>query len=130
MRDGNKITNNIDWPLFTVYMILMFMGLATVYSVAYNPEAPNLFDFSEKYGKQVVWLFVSLFLGLLVLLIDANIYRKFAVPIYLFTLVLLVVVLFMPARNGARAWLGVGTMGIQPAEFAKIGTAYKTFKRF
>jgi rod shape determining protein RodA len=99
------------------------MGLATVYSVAYNPDSPNLFDFSEKYGKQVVWLFVSLFLGLLVLLIDANIYRKFAVPIYLFTLVLLVVVLFMPARNGARAWLGVGTMGIQPAEFAKIGTA-------
>jgi rod shape determining protein RodA len=123
MRDGNKIINNIDWPLFSVYMILMILGLTTVYSVAYNPEAPNLFDFSQKYGKQVVWLLVSLFLGLLVLLIDANIYTKFATPIYLFTLVLLVIVLFMPARFGARAWLGIGSLGIQPAEFAKIGTA-------
>lgn len=123
MRKGEKITTNIDWPLFSVYMILMLMGLATVYSTAYNPDSPNLFDFSEKYGKQVVWLFVSLFLGLLVLLIDADIYRKFATPIYLFTLVLLVVVLFMPAKNGARAWLGIGTLGIQPAEFAKIGTS-------
>jgi rod shape determining protein RodA len=123
MRDGNKIINNIDWPLFSVYMILMILGLTTVYSVAYNPEAPNLFDFSQKYGKQLVWLLVSLFLGLLVLLIDANIYTKFATPIYLFTLVLLVIVLFMPAKFGARAWLGIGSLGIQPAEFAKIGTA-------
>jgi len=123
MRSGEKITTNIDWPLFSVYIVLMLLGLSTVYSVAYNPEHPNLFDFSQKYGKQVVWLVVSLFLGLLVMLIDADIYRKFATPIYLFTLLLLVVVLFMPARNGARAWIGVGTLGIQPAEFAKIGTS-------
>jgi rod shape determining protein RodA len=123
MRQGEKITNNLDWPLFCVYLILMLMGVATVYSTAYDADHPNLFDFSQKYGKQVVWLFVSLFLGMLVFLIDADIYRKFAAPIYLFTLVLLVVVLFMPAKFGARAWLGIGTMGIQPAEFAKIGTA-------
>ena len=123
MRRGEKITTNIDWPLFSVYIILMLMGLATVYSTAYNPDSPNLFSYSEKYGKQVVWLLVSLFLGLLVLLIDADIYRKFATPIYIFTLILLVVVLFMPAKNGARAWIGIGTLGIQPAEFAKIGTS-------
>lgn len=123
MRQGEKITSNIDWPLLTVFLLLMLMGLATVYATAYNPEAPNLFDFSQKYGKQVVWLVVSLFLGLLVLLIDADIYRKFATPIYIFTIILLVVVLFMPARFGARAWLGIGSLGIQPAEFAKIGTA-------
>ncbi len=123
MRQDEKIISNIDWPLLGVFLLLMLMGLATVYSVAYNPEHPNIFDFSQKYGKQLVWLFVSLFLGLLVLLIDADIYRKFATPIYLFTLVLLVIVLFMPSKNGARAWLGIGTLGIQPAEFAKIGTA-------
>ena len=56
-------------------------------------------------------------------LFNASIYRKFAIPIYLACLSLLVVVLFMPSVNGARAWIGIGSLGIQPAEFAKIGTA-------
>jgi rod shape determining protein RodA len=123
MRADDKLTQNMDWPLFACYLILVTMGVATVYSTAYDADYPNLFDFSQKYGKQVLWVGVSLFLGLLVFLIDSSIYRKFAVPIYLFTLSLLVLVLFMPPINGARAWLGFGSFGIQPAEFAKIGTA-------
>jgi rod shape determining protein RodA len=75
------------------------------------------------YGKQLIWIVVSLFLGLIVFLIDSDIYRRFAFPIYGFTLLLLVIVLFMPAVHGARAWIGIGSMGIQPAEFAKISTA-------
>ena len=58
MRKGEKITTNIDWPLFGVHIVLMLLGLTTVYSTAYNPDHPNLFDFSQKYGKQVVWLLV------------------------------------------------------------------------
>ncbi|MEY3236954.1 MAG: hypothetical protein RI883_1055 [Bacteroidota bacterium] len=123
MRKGESIVAHFDWVLFVIYIILMIMGLSTVYSTAYNEDHPNFFDFSQKYGKQVIWVGFSLFLGLLVFLIDSDIYRKFSIPIYLFTLVLLVVVLFMPPVNGARAWLGIGTLGIQPAEFAKIGTA-------
>ena len=123
MRKNDSITGNLDWPLFIAVLVLMSMGLMTVYSVAYNPEHPSIFDFSQKYGKQIMWLGISLFLGMLVFLIDSDIYRKFAVPIYIFVISLLVIVLFMPEVNGARAWLGIGSMGIQPAEFAKIGTA-------
>ena len=123
MRKGESIVAHFDWALFVSYLILLIMGVATVYSTAYNEDHPSLFDFSQKYGKQIIWLGVSLFLGLIVFLIDSDIYQKFAVPIYLFTLSLLVLVLFMPPVNGARAWLGIGTMGIQPAEFAKIGSA-------
>lgn len=123
MRKSDSLTGNFDWALFIVYGILLVMGIATVYSTAYNEEHPHLFDISQKYGKQIMWVGISLFLGLLVFLIDSDIYRKFSIPIYLFTLSLLVVVLFMPAVNGAHAWLGIGSMGIQPAEFAKIGTA-------
>ncbi|MBM3186757.1 MAG: FtsW/RodA/SpoVE family cell cycle protein, partial [Bacteroidetes bacterium] len=123
MRKDETLVSHLDWPLFISFMLMLTMGLATVYSVAYNPENPSLFSFDEKYGKQIIWLAVALFLGLLVFLIDSDIYRKFAFPIYLVTLSLLVVVLFMPAINGAHAWIGVGSMGIQPAEFAKISSA-------
>lgn len=123
MRKGESLTTHMDWPLLLTYFAIVICGIMTVYSTAHNAEHPNLFDFSMFYGKQIMWVGVSLFLGLIVFLIDSEIYRKFAVPIYMFTLLLLVVVLFMPSKNGAHAWLGVGSLGIQPAEFAKIGTA-------
>lgn len=123
MRKQESLTEHLDWPLFGALITMLLMGLATVYSVAYNEEVPSLFAFSEKYGRQLFWILFSLFLGLLVFLIDSDIYRRFAIPIYLSTLVLLVVVLFMPAVHGAHAWLGVGSFGVQPAEFAKISTS-------
>ena len=118
-----KLSKNIDWLLFTIFILFLFMGIANVYSAAFDQDHPNIFDFSQKYGKQILWVCFSWFLGFLVFLIDASIYRKFAIPIYIFCIILLVVVLFMPSVNGAKAWLGIGSMGIQPAEFAKIGTA-------
>lgn len=123
MRKTNTFIGSLDWPILVVYMLLLLMGIGTIYSVAYDSEHPNLFDFSQLYGKQIMWLCVSLFLGFLVFLIDSDIYQKFAVPIYIFVISLLVIVLFMPSKNGAHSWLGIGSMGIQPSEFAKIGTA-------
>ena len=123
MRKGENLISYLDWPLFIAFIMMLIMGLATVYSVAYTPGDPSLFDLDKQYGKQSMWIGISLFLGLLVFLIDSDIYRKFAFPIYLFTLLLLVIVLFMPAINGARAWIGIGSMGIQPAEFSKIATS-------
>ena len=123
MRKSKSLINNLDWPLFLGFITLIVFGLITIYSVAFNEDHPSLFSFSEKYGKQVIWICIALFLGVMVFLIDSDIYKKFALPIYLTTMSLLVVVLFMPPINGARAWLGIGSMGIQPAEFAKISTA-------
>ena len=123
MRKNDSLLSKLDWPLFISFMILVFLGLATVYSVAFNEEHPSIFAFSEKYGKQIIWLGASFFIGLLIFLIDADYYSKIALPVYICVLVLLVIVLFMPPINGARAWLGVGSLGVQPAEFAKIATA-------
>ncbi|TNE55407.1 MAG: rod shape-determining protein RodA [Bacteroidetes bacterium] len=123
MSRRESASRNMDWALFAVLLMFLLMGTINVYSAAFDPDHPHFFDFTQKHGKQVLWVLFSCFLGFLVFLIDASIYRKFAIPIYLFCIVLLVTVLFMPSINGARAWLGWGSMGIQPAEFAKIGTA-------
>lgn len=123
MRNSDSLTRHLDWGLFSIVVIMLVMGIVNLYSAAYDPDHPNLFDFSKEYGKQIVWVAISIFLAFVVFLIDSDIYRKFAVPIYLMCLVLLIIVLFTPPINGARAWLGVGSMGVQPAEFMKIGTA-------
>lgn len=129
MRKNDQIFFRIDWPLLIGVLLLMLFGILTVYSVAYTPKAPYIFDFSQKYGKQLFWVSVSLFFGFIIMLIDSSIYRKYAEIVFLFTLILLVLVLFMPPVNGARAWLGLGSLGIQPAEFAKVSTALLLAKR-
>jgi rod shape determining protein RodA len=123
MRENKSLAGQIDWLLVLLLVLLASLGLSTLYSVAYNDEHPNIFDLSQLYGKQIMWLGISLFVGFIVYLIDSDIYKKFALPIYGFVMFLLVVVLFMPPVNGARAWLGIGPLGIQPAEFAKIAAA-------
>lgn len=123
MRKDDKLFGELDWPLLITFMLMVFMGLMTIYSVAFNPDHPSIFDIEKQYGKQIIWISVSMFLGLIVFLIDSDIYRKYAFPIYVFTLSLLILVLFMPPINGARAWIGVANLGIQPAEFAKIASS-------
>ena len=128
MRNNKNILFDFDWFLLVLYFLLVIMGFLTVYSVAFNPESPSIFSFSEKYGKQLMWILISLFCGSIIMLIDSEIFKKISIPIYLIVLALLVVVLFMPPINGARAWLGVGSLGIQPAEFAKISSSLLTAK--
>ena len=123
MRKSNSLLAHVDWPLLASFFVLLFFGIATVYSVSFSEEHPNIFSLSEKYGKQMIWLGISLFLGLIIFLIDASIYVKYALLFYSATVVMLIIVLFMPPINGARAWIGIGSMGIQPAEFAKISTS-------
>jgi len=54
MRKEESLVAHLDWTLFAVYIVMLIMGVATVYSVAYNEEHPNIFDFSQKYGKQII----------------------------------------------------------------------------
>lgn len=123
MRRTDSLTQHMDWWLFSIVVIMLILGLFNLYSASYDPEAEVKSLFATEFGKQIIWVGISVFLGLVVFLIDSDIYRKFAAPIYLFCILLLIAVLFTPPIKGARAWLGFGSLGIQPAEFMKIGTA-------
>ncbi len=119
----NKIFANIDWALLGIYLVLVLLGISNIYSSVYNPEKPGLFDLSTEHGKQIMWLGVALFLGIIVFFLESNFIRKYAYWFYGFTMLLLVGVLFTTPINGARSWFGFGGVGIQPSEFAKIGVA-------
>jgi len=124
MSARENVAANLDRPLLLMYLALLFMGWANIYSAAYDPDHASIFDQSKEYGKQAVWMGISLTLGGLILLVRGHIFRDWANGIYAFVLLLLALVLVIGKEvNGARAWFGVGSFGIQPAEFAKYATA-------
>ncbi|MBS1940557.1 MAG: rod shape-determining protein RodA [Bacteroidetes bacterium] len=124
MSQRDSIARNIDKPLVIIYLLLMAMGWANIYSAAYDPAHANLFDRAREYGAQSVWICASLLIGAGMLLVRGDFIRSLAYPIYGFVLLLLILVLLVGREvNGAKAWFGVGGFGIQPAEFSKFATA-------
>jgi len=124
MSVRDKVATNFDRPLVLMYVALMFMGWANIYSAAYDPDHASIFDQSREYGKQGVWMLISLVIGAATLLVRGHTFRDAAYTIYGVVLLLLVaVLLFGKEVNGAKAWFAIGGFGIQPAEFAKFATA-------
>ena len=123
MRKQEGILKNLDWTLVGLYLLLIFMGWLSVYASVYNEEHKDITDFSQKYGKQLVWILSSLFIALLILVVEGNFFAAFSYPIYIISMLMLVLVLFIGKEvSGSKSWIGVGEFGIQPAEFAKFAT--------
>ncbi|HTX88692.1 MAG TPA: rod shape-determining protein RodA, partial [Bacteroidales bacterium] len=89
----------------------------------------NIFDFSQKYGKQMIWIVAALVLAMITLLIDGKFFSQFAYPIYGICLLMLIAVIFAGREiQGSRSWFQVGGIALQPAEFAKMATALAVSK--
>ena len=123
MREQPGIFKNIDRPLVFLYLALVLMGWLNIYAAVFNKEHASILDMSQSYGKQLMWIGTSLIIGLMVMLIDAKIFNAFSYPIYIFTILLLVVVLFFGKEiAGSKSWFQIGGFKLQPAEFAKFAT--------
>ncbi len=121
MRRKYAVLGDVDWVLIAMYVILVSLGLSNIYAAVYDAEHPMIFNLETEYGKQLMWIGISLFFGLSILLLDGSFIKKNAYWVYGFTVLLLLLVLFTTPINGARSWFGIGSVGIQPSEFAKIG---------
>ncbi|MGB0932861.1 MAG: rod shape-determining protein RodA [Lishizhenia sp.] len=123
MERQKSVTKSIDWMLVILLIAIVSLGILNLYSAAYDENHSFILDFKSLYGKQIFWVGIGLFIGFIVFLIDSKYIRELSVPAYLFTVILLIAVLFTKPINGARSWLGIGSFGIQPSEFAKLGMA-------
>jgi rod shape determining protein RodA len=123
LRKQKSIFENIDWLLVGLYMILVLMGWINIYAAVYNEEHKNIFDMTQSYGRQMLWIGTSLLIGLSILVIEGKFYAAFSFPIYLTVIFILLVVLVI-ARDvqGARSWIEIGSFKLQPSEFAKFAT--------
>ena len=120
MARGKSIWKSTDKYLLGLFMAMLIFGLATIFSSTYEGGAVNLFDFSTIYGKQVIWVVIALILGAFIMLLEGHFIKNSAFIIYGVVLILLVAVLFMPPIKGVSSWFQLGSVSIQPSEFAKL----------
>jgi len=123
LKEQKGLFRHIDRTLVLLYLTLVLMGWVSIYAAVYNEEHGSIFDLSQSYGKQMLWIITSLIIAFLVILTDAKFFNAFAYPIYIGTILLLVVVLFFGTEiAGSKSWFQIGEFRLQPAEFAKFAT--------
>lgn len=107
-----------DYFIFTAVLLLVTIGIFFIYSSGINSEKVLV---SNEYIKQIFFAVSGLFLMLGVSLFDYRKLRRFAPWLFVFLIVILLYTkLFGRYVNGARSWIGIGELGIQPSEFCKI----------
>jgi len=122
-NSGNTTTGKLDWVTILIYLFLVFFGWVNIYAAVYNEEHASIFDFSQKYGMQLLWIAAALVIASVIMLLDTRLFYAFSEIFYGFTIFLLILVLVAGKEvNGQRCWFELGGLRIQPAEFAKVST--------
>jgi len=115
---------SLDYAAIFLWLFIIVFGWLNIYSANIMSGDGDVFDFSTRHGKQLIWIGISLVMIVTVMLIDAKIFAFFAYPLYaLIILTLIGVFLFGREINGAKSWFVIGGFQFQPSEFAKPLTA-------
>ncbi len=117
MEPTTKINDKFDFVILGTIVLLTSIGLIAIYSATNgHPTAQGNFQ------KKLFTAVLALVLFFVAYFIPYKIYRFIAVPSFVFSVILLVYVLFLGKTvYGAKSWISLGPIGFQPAEFAKIG---------
>lgn len=125
----NQRRFQFDWTIIVIYLLLVAFGYLNIMSASHTGEVTNYFDTSELYGKQIAFIGISFVLIILILSVEAKFYERFASVIYVVAILSLIgLFIFGKDVNGARSWYGIGSMTIQPSEFAKFAAALAVAK--
>ncbi len=122
---GAAAVEGVDWMLVGLYMVLAVIGWLMVYAADYDRKHPSLLDLSTTYGKQTLFGIIAFVVGGFTLLIDSRFFKTFAYGFYGFSIVLLIVTIFVaPDIHGAHAWIPLfAGFNLQTGEIAKFATA-------
>jgi len=115
-----KLLKRMDWVLFGAMVALAVGSVFFIYSASYRGPGEPMPNF---YRMQMVWFGVGLLVYLATALVDYRLICQWATVWYAIAVGLLALVLVSGTKvYGARRWLGLGSLGIQPAEIAKLAT--------
>ncbi len=124
MRQSDRLLFNLDWFTVLLFFALALLGWANIYAAVYDEAHANIFDLSQRYGKQLLWIGTSILIIAFLFILDGNLFQTLAYPIYFLSMMSLLGVLFFGKEiAGARSWFVLGGFSLQPSEFAKFATA-------
>ncbi|MBX2947383.1 MAG: rod shape-determining protein RodA [Cyclobacteriaceae bacterium] len=130
MRREEAISNKMDWVTVLIYMVMVMLGWFNIFAAVYDETAhQSIFDLSLNSGRQLIFIAASAIIILAILIVDMRFYEAAAYLIYGSILFLLILVPVVGKEvGGNKAWLGIGSFGVQPSEFAKFATALAVAK--
>jgi rod shape determining protein RodA len=114
LRDP-QFWRDFDWLLLLVALLLSAIGLVEIYSATLNMASASFFE------RQLIWVAVGVVVLFVIASLDYHVLSEHIPLIYGGTVLLLAgLLLFGRTVSGAQSWVGIGTLGIQPSEVAKL----------
>lgn len=127
--NNRSIISGIDWWTIGLFLVIALFGWLNIYGSSYSFDQTSIWDFSNRAGKQLVWLATAIVMGGIILMIEEKAYDVLG---YIFygAMILLLIITPLLARDikGSLSWLTLGPISLQPAEFAKCFTAVAVAK--
>ncbi|MEN0053010.1 MAG: rod shape-determining protein RodA [Mucilaginibacter sp.] len=124
MNNQRSFFFNVDWLTVLLYLILCVIGWFNIHAAVFDETHPSIVDTATNYGKQFIYINVSIVVAIVILLLESRFLAALAPAFYVVTVLLLVLVLLV-GRNvgGNQAWINIGGgFRLQPSEFAKFAT--------
>jgi len=128
MRQTDR-SYKFDWITILIFLALVTFGWFNIFSASSSIEVNSYFDLNQPYGKQLLFIVLTIVLVIIILSLEAKFYERFSSVIYILSLIsLLGLFIFGKTVSGATSWYGIGGMTLQPSEFAKAATALAVAK--
>ena len=129
MREEN-ITGSLDWTTIGLYAAMVLFGWLNIYAVGYDENVGHsIFTLSLNSGRQLLFIAASFGIILGIVILDMRFYDAFAYIMYGLLMIILVAIPIIGREvGGNKAWIGIGSFGGQPSEFAKFATALAVAK--
>lgn len=128
-----KISNNFfsnDFIITVIYFTMLLIGFLSIYS-SQNTDGYGFLSFQNESFKQLIWIFICLFVFFAISILEYRFIFDLAVPLYGLSLFLLVLVLFIGQEvNSHSSWFNLFGLKFQPSEFSKFSTALFLAKIF
>lgn len=130
MKRDDDISVKLDWTTILLFVALVTLGWLNIFAAIYDETADQtIWDLSLSSGRQLMFIAAAAVIVIMIIIIDMRFYETFAYLFYGLILVLLFLVpLIGKEVGGNKAWIGVGSFGVQPSEFAKFFTALAVAK--